>query len=290
MARRQVLGCPDVMKNRTTNRSPSGKIVSFRQLRKAVRPDTATVISGSFDPFNPYYRKLLIWASAESRPLVVIVHTDRAVSIRRGLARPSENQRRRAEHVASQDGVDYVVISSKGAHHPYVLKSIRPKFLFFQKDNKGFLDAITKMISASFPKTRIRISPVRKEVSTPAGTPVFKSRRTRNPIVRRIMRLAQSSPSKIAKISAVLASNGRIVAEASNSAKGDHAETILLKTRVDKDLRAHSLYILIPPCPMCAHHIIRSKLKQVYYVFDYGDKLGARCLRDAGIPITKVRT
>src|ERR1035437_5771442 len=108
----------------SNNMKAVSKIMPLKRLWKILEPKTVSVISGSFDPFNDYYYKLLKWASQQSRPLVVIVHTDKAVSIRRGLSKPTENQMKRAKNIAGLDFVDYVIVSNKGAHDKKILKLI----------------------------------------------------------------------------------------------------------------------------------------------------------------------
>lgn len=264
------------------------KIIALKRLEKILKPKTATLISGSFDPFNAYYHKLLKWAALQSRPLVVIVHTDRVVSIRRGLSKPSENQNKRAKNIANLDFVDYVVTSNKSAHDKRILKLVNPKFLLFQKDNKDFLKRIAGVVSDTFPEISILVSPFKKEVCISLVPANIFSKSTDNSILNRLLELAKLSAGPVGKISAVLVLGDKIIAEASNSGGGEHAEKLLLDTFKGKDLSDYFLYILIPPCLMCADSIIHSKVKQVYYLFNYGDKMGIELLAENGIGTKKV--
>lgn len=264
------------------------KIVSLKRLGKILKSKTATLISGSFDPFNAYYNKVLKWASLQSRPLVVIVHTDKAVSIRRGLSKPSSNQNKRAKNVANLDFVDYVVVSKKSAHDKKILKLISPKFLLFQEDNRDFLNRIAGVVSGNFPGINILNSPFKKEVNISLVPSSIFSESTDNPISKRLLELAKLSAGPVGKISATLVLGNKIIAEASNSAGGEHAEKLILDRFAGKDLSDYSLHILIPPCLMCADSIIHSKIKQVYYLFNYGDRMGVELLAKNGISTKKV--
>lgn len=147
---------------KTSRKGSMSKIVSLYEIKRILRPRTASVISGSFDPFNNYYKDVLRWSSQQTRPLVVIVHTDRVVSIRRGFSMPTENQSKRAKNVAKLNFVDWVVVSSKGAHDEKIIRSIKPKFLLFQMDNNDFLRGLFNIISKKFPKVKIRVSDIKK--------------------------------------------------------------------------------------------------------------------------------
>lgn len=268
--------------------SSMSKIVSLNKLGRILRPRTASVISGSFDPFNDYYKEVLHWASRQSRPLVVIVHTDRVVSIRRGFSMPTENQSKRAKNVAKLNFVDWVVISSKGAHDEKILKSIKPKFLLFQTDNKDFLRGLFNMISKKYSKMKIRISDIKKEITMPVTSASFYLKKTSNPVLSKVIELAKSSNSLVGKISAVLVLGSKIIASASNSIKGEHAEKMILDNFKIKNPSSFLLYTLIPPCPMCAESIIASKISKVFYLFNYGDKMGVEKLKEVGIFVKKV--
>ncbi|MEK7608450.1 MAG: deaminase [Patescibacteria group bacterium] len=267
----------------------ASKIITLKKLGKVVEPRKVTLISGSFDPFNSYYRKLLTWASLQSRPLVVVVHTDRAVSIRRGLSRPTENQKKRAENVAGLDFVDYVVISSKGAHDKKIVKLLKPRLLLFQQDNTSFLAGLFSIINRKFPGIGIRVSPIKKEIVISTVPSKITPNNIKNPILKRVLELARTSTAPVGRVSAVLVSKSKVLAESSNLAGGEHAEKVILDRLLGKNMEGCSLYVLIPPCPMCADSIIRAKLKNVYYLFNYGDKMGVERLHEAGIVVRKIK-
>ena len=270
------------------------KISHFKNIIKTLKPYSATLIGGSFDPFNQYYFRILKWASEQSRPLIVIVHPDEIVRLRRGFIPPSENHYRRARNIAQLDFVDYVVISKKLAHDPWCLKYLRPKFVIFQSDNSKYLKSLFDLLSSKFPKINFITVPFKRNfqfsVIKPASN--FSQNKTANKkldkIARELILLAKKSKSPIGKISALLVYKDKIIAKTCNSSKGDHAEILLLnKIRPKGDFNNYNLYILIPPCIMCAKAISRSKIKNVYYLYNYGDKLGIEYLKNKGINIKR---
>ncbi|MHA1297712.1 MAG: deaminase [Promethearchaeota archaeon] len=270
------------------------KISHFKNIIKTLKPYSATLIGGSFDPFNQYYFRILKWASEQSRPLIVIVHPDEIVRLRRGFIPPSENHYRRARNIAQLDFVDYVVISKKLAHDPWCLKYLRPKFVIFQSDNSKYLKSLFDLLSSKFPKINFITVPFKRNfqfsVIKPASN--FSQNKTANKkldkIARELILLAKKSKSPIGKISALLVYKDKIIAKTCNSSKGDHAEILLLnKIRPKGDFNNYNLYILIPPCIMCAKAISRSKIKNVYYLYNYGDKLGIEYLKNKGISIKR---
>lgn len=267
------------------------KITTFKNIRKSLRPYSATLIGSSFDPFNSYYFRLLRWAAKQSRPLVAIVHPDKIVSLRRGFARPSEDQNKRAKRLAALDFVDYVVISGRVAHDPRCLKMLRPRFVIFQQNSAIYHEKLFKEISRHFKKVYFKVAPLKREVPIRDNSLSFDAvflRRSHNAIYERLLELASKSKAKIGKISAVLVEGNKIIDGASNSVREKHAEIIILKRfKPKKDLIEYSLYVLIPPCPMCAEVIIRAGLKKVFYLFDYGDKIGVKLLRARGVKVKR---
>jgi len=269
------------------------KITTFKNIAKSLKPNCATLIGGAFDPFNPYYLKLLRWASKQSRPLIVIVHPDRTVSLRRGFISPFESQNKRASRIATLDFVDYVIISSKVDHDPTILRLVKPKFVIFQRDNPKYHKELFKEISRDFPEVKIKVAPFKREVffRTSSDVSFFRNKflkNKKNKISKKLLLLAQKSKAGIGKISAVLVKDGKIVAGAANSEKEEHAEILLLKNmRKREEFDKYSLYILIPPCIMCAEAIARSNLKNVYYLFNFGDKRGVKYLKTKGIFIKR---
>lgn len=275
------------------------KITTFKNVTKSLKPYCATLIGGAFDPFNLYYFKLLRWASKQSRPLIVIINPDRIVSLRRGFVPTSENHYRRAKRIAALDFVDYVIISSKVTHDPTLLKIIKPRFIVLQRDNARYHKKLLKEISRDFPKIQVKIASFKREVyfSAPIDISFFKKnflKNRKNKIFKKLMLLAQKSRAEMGKISAILVKDSRILVEATNSKKEEHAEIILLKKirnkiKNKKEFSKYSLYTLIPPCIMCAETIARSNIKNVYYLFNFGDRRGIKYLKRMGIRIKQLR-
>ncbi|MCD6500722.1 hypothetical protein J7K42_01745 [bacterium] len=269
------------------------KITTFRKIAKSLNSHCATLIGSSFDPFGSYYFRLLNWASQQSRPLVAIVHPDEMISIRRSFVLPSENQYKRVKNIAKLNFVDYVILSRKLAHDPWCLKALRPKFVIFQHDNPVYHKKLFSVLSQYFPQVHFKVAPFKQErnfqsqaVSLSSARNIFKD--YRNKICKRLILLAKKSEAQIGKISAILTYEDKIVAEAYNSDKGEHAEILLLsQNRLNKTLDKYSLYVLIPPCIMCAEAIFRSNIKKVYYLYNYGDNLGIKYLKSKGVSIKK---
>ena len=272
------------------------KVGRFKNIIKILKPYSTTLIGGSFDPFNQYYFRILKWASEQSRPLIVIVHPDEIVSLRRGFISPSENHYRRAHNIAQLDFVDYVVISKKLAHDSWCLKYLRPKFVIFQPDNPKYLKSLFNLLSTKFSKINFIMVPFKRNFHFPLMKQVSDFPRnkidskTLDKIARELILLAKKSESPIGKISALLTYKDKIIAKAYNSPKGDHAEILLLnKIRPKIDFNNYTLYVLIPPCIMCARAIFRSKIKNVYYLYNYGDKLGIEYLKNKDINVKRYK-
>jgi tRNA(Arg) A34 adenosine deaminase TadA len=95
----------------------------------------------------------------------------------------------------------------------------------------------------------------------------------KNSIARRLYFIADNSKAAIGKISALITFNGKIVAESDNVESQDmHAEQIVIrKARLKRvDFRKSKLYILIPPCKLCAQEILKNGIRQIYYLHSYG--------------------
>jgi tRNA(Arg) A34 adenosine deaminase TadA/glycerol-3-phosphate cytidylyltransferase-like family protein len=270
------------------------KIISFREIIKKIEPSSATLIGSSFDPFNFYYRHILKWASEQSRPLIVIVHSDDTVMARKGFILPNENQFKRAKNVSELEFVDWVIISKRLAHDPWCLRLIRPKFVIFQHDNPKYLRKLFQVLSKRFPKIIFKAVPFKKKVNSSFGKDFLdfskSTKYTGNKIAKRLIALSRKSDAPIGKISAILTKNGKIISQKFNSIDGRHAETLILeKTKLSENFNDYILYTLIPPCIMCAEAIVRSKIKRVYYLHNYGDKLGVEYLKNNKVVVKKYR-
>lgn len=201
------------------------KVNHFKNVAKILKPYSATLIGGSFDPFNSYYFHLLEWASKQSRPLIVIVHPDEVVSLRRGFIPPSENHYKRAYNLAKLDFVDYAIISKKLAHDPWCLKRLLPKFIIFQPDNPIYLQSLFNLLSLNFPNINFKIAPFKRNFNLPPIKPLLNLRKNESnntgldKIEKRLISVAQKSRSPIGKISALLTYKNKIIAEDCNSPK-----------------------------------------------------------------------
>jgi len=267
------------------------KILAFNTARKKFSPYTVTLVSGSFEPFNEYYFRFLRWASQQNRPLVVIVQKDEMVLMRRGLLPLSTRHKTRAEIISSLEFVDCVIIANKTAHNRESIEQLQPKIIAFQNDNFAYRKTIAKGIKHLYPGVRIKIAPFRFR-----DFEVLKKRKrtikvNSNKIATKLLELAKYSKGRASKISAILVDNkNQILAETSNSAEEEHAEILLLyKAKSEKiDHEKCCIYVLIPPCLMCARKIAKSSIKKVFYLLPYGDGEGIEYLIRKNIKVKKM--
>ncbi|TSC53307.1 MAG: hypothetical protein LiPW39_346 [Parcubacteria group bacterium LiPW_39] len=70
-----------------------------------------------------------------------------------------------------------------------------------------------------------------------------------------------------------------------------HAECVVLKKVKSRgvDLKKVKLYILIPPCKLCAQEILKNKITQIYYLYPYGNDDGIKFLSEHGIKIKRMK-
>ncbi|OGG91408.1 hypothetical protein A3H03_00265 [Candidatus Kuenenbacteria bacterium RIFCSPLOWO2_12_FULL_42_13] len=266
------------------------KIKSFKEIAKLIKSHQATVIGSSFYPFNSYYLHLLKWAAKKSKPLIVIVQTDKVVSLRRGLVVPSENQNQRAKRIASLSFVDYIIISSRVAHNPFCIKLLKPKFIIFQRNNKIYQRATLEDLKRNHPDVQAKIAPFGRNFHQEISNIRPFHLGTKNKIILYLILLAKKSNASFGKISAVLTKENKILTGVANSDKEEHAEIILLKKfKPKKNLSDCTLFTLIPPCLVCAKAIVGRNLRGVYYLFKYGDGMGIKYLKFKGVKIKQYR-
>lgn len=273
---------------KSTKNKKTKKIVSLEYLKNNLPKNQAVILSGTFDLDNDYYQRLLTWASKQGRPLIIVVSSDRSVAIRRGFSQPTASAKRRARGVAYFNGVDFILISSKPAHHTTILNAVRPRKLLFQQDNPLFLKALFKEIRKHNKKMAISTSPLHKKI-IPTSLPALPKFNHYDPLARRLVACAEKSPAPIGKIAAVAVKGGMVVKEAVNDAQGIHAEQILLESLKKQDLTNTSIYITIPPCPMCAEVLVKAGVKEVFYLCQYGDGLGTKLLKKAGMSVQRMK-
>ena len=245
------------------------KLSSFKKIKKRYPSYTTTLISGSFDPFNEYYFKLLRWAARKNRPLIVILQKDNMTLIRRGFTPLSTTHKTRAEIISSLEFVDYVIIANKTAHNQRLIWWLKPKIVALQNDNAAYRKVIAQNIGRVDSKIKVAIAPfrpsgfsknIRNKVFIP-GAP--------NEITERLLAIAKHGKGTVSKISAILTDEkNRVLTEATNSEKEEHAELLLLKNRKvgRRNISRFTLYILIPPCLMCAKAIQHYRIRKVFYL------------------------
>lgn len=111
-------------------------------------------------------------------------------------------------------------------------------------------------------------------------------------IKRKLYYLSDHNPSHLGKISALLTYKGKIVAESSNiDEKELHAEVIAMNEAKKKKipLEKTKIYILIPPCIMCAKVILENNIKEVFYINPYGNDDGTSLLRKNNVKVKRYK-
>lgn len=263
------------------------KNISFKKAANIIKPNTTTLISGSFEPFNNYYLKLLKWSAKQNRPLTVIIQKNDMVLLRRGFLPLSSTHKDRVNIISALEFVDYVIVANKTAHSKECIKKIRPKIVVFQNDNIKYRQVIAREIKNEYPNITIKYAPRdNSKYKKPTDYIYNKSQLGTNRIIKRLTHLSSQSDGHFSKISALLTDNrGKIILESKNSAEDEHAEILLIKNAKAKKINLHKclLYILIPPCLMCSRAISKCLIKNVYYIFPYGDDRGITYLSKRGI-------
>jgi D-beta-D-heptose 7-phosphate kinase/D-beta-D-heptose 1-phosphate adenosyltransferase len=275
-----------------------GKILSLKEISKNLPQYSATLVGGVFDLFHVGHLKYLKKCSKLGRPLIVIVQSDKTVTIRKGFNRPIINEKQRAEIVAALEFVDFVLILDKPSHYEKYLEVIKPNYYVFSKETMSYRQARAKIIKEKFPRTKVIFlsKDVRNMSTSRIVQKLFNQRNysnISNPIVRRLYYIADKSEARIGKISALVTFRNKIVEESDNLEKTDkHAEHIVIgkAKRRRIPLGKSILYILIPPCILCANEILQSGIKKVFYLHPYGSDDGIRLLRKNNVIIKKIET
>lgn len=266
------------------------KLLSFKEIKKKYLPYSITLTSGSFDPFNEYYFRLLRWGAKQGPPFVVIIQKDDMTFIRRGFAPLSTTYKTRVEIISSLEFVDGVVIANRTAHDPKIVRELKPKVIVLQNDTTSYRKIIAKNITQIDPRIKVKIVPFR---TTDFSKVVYNLQVfSNNQIAQKLLSLAKQSKGTISRISAILTDErNRILVQKTNSIKEEHAEILIFKNRkIEKrKLIKCSLYVLIPPCLMCAKMLIKSKIRKVFYLFPYGDMEGVKLLRKNGIIVERLK-
>lgn len=273
------------------------KTTTLTKLKKTLKPHTATLVGGAFDLFHVGHLRYLQKCSEVGRPLVVVVQADKTVRIRKGFNRPIVSEKRRAEIVAALGFVDFVLILDKPSHYEKYLEIIKPRNYVFSKETMKYRKYRARLINNKFPNIKVVFleKDVRRSSTSFLAKQILAQRdysKIKNLIIRRLYFLADHSKASIGKISALITSQGRIIAESDNvESKDIHAEHIVIKKAKSKgvDLRKVKLYIFIPPCILCSQEILKNKIGEVYYLHPYGNDDGIRLLHKHGIKVKKIK-
>lgn len=272
------------------------KIVTLSKIAKTLKPFTATLVGDVFDLFNIEYLRYLRACSKVGRPLVVVVQADKSARIRSGFGRPIMNEQQRAEMVASLEFVDFVLILRRPSDYERYLQIIKPRNYIYPKGIMKHRKFTARLINEKFPK--IKIFFLDNNLHRYDADFLMEKMLTRrdysgikNSIVRRLYFIADNSKASVGKISALITFKGKIVVESDNvESKNLHAEQIVLQKAKSKgiNLKKAKLFILIPPCKLCAQEILKSQIAQVYYLHPYGNDDGIKFLRAHGIKIRRM--
>ena len=272
------------------------KIVTLTKLKKTLKPYTATLVGDVFDLFNIEHLRYLRECSQVGRPLVVIVQADKTAKIRQGFNRPIIREKHRAEIIAALEFVDFVLILEKPSDYEKYLKIIKPRNYIFPKGIMKHRRNSARLITEKFPNINIFFleNNMRRYGTDSLVKQILAQRdysKIKNPIIRRLYFIADSSKAAIGKISALITLNDKIVAESDNiEDKNMHAEHVVIKKVKSQgvDLNKAKLYILIPPCILCSKEILKNKITHIYYLHPYGNDEGIKFLRKHGIKVKKI--
>ncbi len=274
------------------------KVTTLSKLKKVLKPHTATLVQGAFDLFHVGHLRYLKKCSAIGRPLIVIVQSNKTVRIRKGFNRPIISEKHRAEIIAALDFVDYVLILDKPLYNEKYLNIIRPKNFVFSKETMNYRKSRQKLINDKFPDIKvIFLEKSLRNYSTSLLVKKLLAKRDyskiKNLITRRLYEISDQGKSTIGRISALIASKGKIVAASENiegRKESLHAEHMVIEDAKSKgiNLKSTKLYVLIPPCIFCAREIVENKIPEVYYLHSYGNDDGVTLLRKHGIKIKKL--
>lgn len=272
------------------------KIIKLNDLKKHIKPNTATLVGGVFDLFHVGHLRFLKECSKYGKPLVVIVQSDKTVRYRKGFNRPIISEDRRAEIISYLNFVDYVLILDKPSHYEGYLKKIMPKIYVFSRENMKYRINRMSLIKEKFPRINVVFLPknVRRSSTSYIIDRITNNKadysKIKDEIKKELYILSDKNSSQIGKISALLTKDGRVVASSGNIDKKElHAEIIIINQvkRKKISLERCKLYILISPCIMCAKEIINSGIKEVYYLHPYGNDDGVKLLRKNKIKVKK---
>jgi len=274
------------------------KIITLSKLTKKIKPFTATLAGDVFDLFNIEHIHYLRECSKVGRPLVVVIQADKTAKIRSGFGRPIMNEKQRAEMVAALEFVDFVLILERPSDYEKYLQIIMPRNYIYPKGIIKHRKFAARLITEKFPGITIFfLDNNLHQYDVDFLTKRLQTRRDyykiKDPIIRRLYFIADNSRAKIEKISALITFNNKIVAESDNiESKNLHAEQIVLRKAKLKgaNLKKAKLYILIPPCKLCAQEILKNQLTQIYYLHPYGNDDGIKFLRTHGVKVKKFKS
>lgn len=264
----------------------NAKITTLKKASQQYKPNSITLMSGSFEPFSEYYFRLLEWAAKQNRPLVVIVQKDDMVLRRRGFLPLASTHKTRAGIIAALEFVDSTIVANKTAHDRECISLLQPKVIAFQNDNLKYRETLAREIRKRYPRVHIAYAPFRSSrVTAPSDGRIAAPMDTKDEISRVLLRLSARSKGRLSKLSALLLdSSGTIVLQAANSSDEEHAEILLIREAEGKHIKFSGtiMYTLIPPCLMCAKEIWKHGVQRVFYLLSYGEGQGVQYLRDRG--------
>ena len=133
-----------------------GRVIKLKDVKKFIKPHESVLVGGVFDLFHIGHLTFLKDCAKLGRPLVVIVQSDKTVTLRKGFNRPIIKQSSRAGIVAALEFVDFVLILDKPSHYDSYLQTISPKIYVFSKENMIYRLNRAKLIKKNFPKLKVK--------------------------------------------------------------------------------------------------------------------------------------
>ncbi|RJO60271.1 hypothetical protein C4544_05410 [candidate division WS5 bacterium] len=273
------------------------KIITPKELKIIIRPYTVTLFGDVFDLFNVEHVRFLRECSNIGRPLVVIVQADKTARVRLGFNRPIMNEKSRAEMVAALEFVDFVLILKRPSDYDKYLEIIKPKYYIFPKGIMKHRKYAASLIRKKYPRTKVvfiksNVHRYNLDNSLSKAKEKRNYSKIKNSIIRRLYFIADNSSASVGKISAIITLGDKIIAESDNvEGRNMHAEEIVINKAKTKgfDLEKIKLYVLIPPCILCAKKILKNSISEVYYLHDYGNDDGLELLHKNGVKVRKMK-
>jgi rfaE bifunctional protein nucleotidyltransferase chain/domain len=114
------------------------KIIATEQISAIKKTKPIVLVGGCFDILHLGHLNFFRAAKQNTNRLVILLESDKNVSKLKGINRPINNQRERAEILAAIDIVDYVILLpplDNDKKYFSIIQQIRPKFIAITKND-----------------------------------------------------------------------------------------------------------------------------------------------------------